>query len=266
MREDDSRSTLKWLTESIDRLLARDRMEWARKLQRKSLTSGAIDSDAAPGAPGEGKGGKGKKGKGKGKGKGKRDSSRVSPDASEVKGICHMYVRNGKCCSDSCPYSHLSQDQVRRALGQGSYEKREQSRGSDENDKGSHGRGQGRGKGKGKGKKGSRSKSAGAKGGDVAATETIIHQLKCKQGWCPQHLKGGCPKGDSCPLPHLDEESVNRIKAAERRQKEALLESLRMPLNEVDLHRATKEKANGVKAVVVHNESLPWCDGEEESP
>ena len=32
------------------------------------------------------------------------------------------------------------------------------------------------------------------------------------------------PKGDSCPLPHLDEESVNRIKVAERRRKEALLE------------------------------------------
>jgi hypothetical protein len=27
------------------------------------------------------------------KGKGKRDSSRESPDASQVKGICHMYVR-----------------------------------------------------------------------------------------------------------------------------------------------------------------------------
>ena len=39
-----------------------------------------------------------------------------------------------------------------------------------------------------------------------------------------------------------------------------------MPLNEVALHRATKEKANGVKAVVVHNEILPWCDGEEEGP
>ena len=53
MREDDSRRNLKWLSESIDRLLARDRMEWARKLQRKSLTSGAIDSDAAPGALGK---------------------------------------------------------------------------------------------------------------------------------------------------------------------------------------------------------------------
>ena len=71
-----------------------------------------------------------------------------------------------------------------------------------------------------KGKKGSSSKSAGAKGGDAAATETIIHQLRCKQRWCPLYLKGGCPKGDSCPFPHLDEENVNRIKAAERRQKE----------------------------------------------
>ena len=60
MREDDSRRTLKWLTEGIDRLLARDRMEWARKLQRMSLTSGAIDADSVPGASSKGKGGKGK--------------------------------------------------------------------------------------------------------------------------------------------------------------------------------------------------------------
>ena len=131
-----------------------------------------------------------------------------------------MYVRNGKCASDNCPYSHLSQDQVKRALGQGSYEKRDQSRGSDENDKGSRGRGKGRGKGKGKGNKGSRSKSAGAKGGDVAAFETIIHQFRSFQRWCPLYLKGGCPKGDSCPFSQLDDESVNRIKAAERRQRE----------------------------------------------
>ena len=45
----------------IDRLLGRERMEWARKLQRKSLTSGAIDVDAAPGESG-GKQGKGDKG------------------------------------------------------------------------------------------------------------------------------------------------------------------------------------------------------------
>ena len=53
---------------------------------------------------------------------------------------------NGKCASDHCPYSHLSEDQVKRALGQGSYEKRDTSRGSDEKDKGSRGRGKGRGK------------------------------------------------------------------------------------------------------------------------
>ena len=35
----------------------------------------------------------------------------------------------------------LSHDQVKRALGQGSYEKRGQSSGSDENDKGSRGHG-----------------------------------------------------------------------------------------------------------------------------
>ena len=105
-----------------------------------------------------------------------------------------MYVRNGKCANDNFPYSHLSQDQVKRALGQGSYEQRDEFRGSDENDKGSRGRGKGRGKGKGKGKKGSRSKSAGAKSGDVATTEAIIHQLRRKERWCPLHLKGGCPK------------------------------------------------------------------------
>ena len=69
MREDDDRRTLKWPTESTDRLLARERMESARKLHKKSLTSGAIDADSVPGQSGKGKGG-GKKGKGNGKGKG----------------------------------------------------------------------------------------------------------------------------------------------------------------------------------------------------
>ena len=75
---------------------------------------------------------------------------RDSTESPKAKGICHMYVRNGQCSNDTCPYSHLSQDQVKRALGQGRYEKRDQSRGSDEADKGSQGRGKGRGKGKGK--------------------------------------------------------------------------------------------------------------------
>ena len=85
--------------------------------------------------------------------------------------------------------------------------------------------GKGAEKGKGKGNQGSRSKSEGARGGDATATETITHQLKSKERWCPHHLKGACPKGDSCALPHLDEDAVNRIKAAERRQREATLES-----------------------------------------
>jgi hypothetical protein len=97
-------------------------------------------------------------------------------------------VRNGKCSHDNCPYSQLSQYQVNRALGQGSYEKRDQSRGIDEVDKGSRGRGKGRGKGKCK--KGSRIKSAGANDGDAAATETIIQQLKAKPRFSPAHLKG----------------------------------------------------------------------------
>ena len=42
--------------------------------------------------------------------------------------------------------------------------------------------------------------------------------------------------------------------------------NLKMPLNEVALPRATKDRANGVKAVVVQNEILLWCDGEEEDP
>ena len=46
-------------------------------------------------------------------------------------------------------YAMDRQDQVKRSLGQGSYEKRDQSRGSDEADKGSRERGEGRGKGKG---------------------------------------------------------------------------------------------------------------------
>ena len=71
---------LAWLTESIDRLLARGRMEWARKLHRKSLTRGAIDADSTPGQSGGGKdGGRGKgKGKGKGKGTGRRKARPVS--------------------------------------------------------------------------------------------------------------------------------------------------------------------------------------------
>ena len=58
---------------------------------------------------------------------------------------------------------------------------------------------------------------------------------------------------------------MNRIKAAERRQKEALLEP-EEALERGRSPRETKERANGVKAVVVHNEILPWCDGVGENP
>ena len=97
MREDDDRITLKCQRECMDRLLARDRMEWARTLHKKSLTSGAIDADSAPGHSGKGKGG-GKKGKGKGQAKGKgkrrgkRDQSRESSGSNKQRGICHMHV------------------------------------------------------------------------------------------------------------------------------------------------------------------------------
>ena len=57
MREDDERRNLKWHTDSIDRTFARDRMEWATQLQRKMLTSGAIDADSVPGSTKGGKGG-----------------------------------------------------------------------------------------------------------------------------------------------------------------------------------------------------------------
>ena len=90
MREDETRRTLKWLTEIIGRLLARDRMEWAQKLQRKSLTSGAIDSDVAPGALAKKRAVKVIKVRVQEKGKDKRDSSRDSLDAPKASGICLM--------------------------------------------------------------------------------------------------------------------------------------------------------------------------------
>ena len=41
MREDDPQNNLKWLTESIDRLLQRERVLSARALQTKRIQSGA---------------------------------------------------------------------------------------------------------------------------------------------------------------------------------------------------------------------------------
>ena len=107
------------------------------------FTSGAIDADSALGQSGGGKGaGRGKgKGKGKGRWRGQWDQSLASSTAAKTEGICHMHVRHGKCANDECPYSQLSQDQVKRALGQGGSDQRDTSRGSNDADKASRGRG-----------------------------------------------------------------------------------------------------------------------------
>ena len=77
MREDDDRRSLKLLTEAIYRLLALGRMDFARKLQRKSLKSGAIDVDAAH-ESGVGTGCDNGKQRSKGKGKGQPCTPRFS--------------------------------------------------------------------------------------------------------------------------------------------------------------------------------------------
>ena len=76
-----------------------------------------------------------------------------------------MYVRHGQCSKYDCPYSHLSQDQVKRALGQGGSDQRDTSRESNDADKDSRGRR--KGKGKGKGKKGQRNDRSPSRGKDT---------------------------------------------------------------------------------------------------
>ena len=80
MRDDDTNKNLKWLTDSIDRLLQRERMLSARALQTKRIQSGAsltteqsnANSNAAPAQDKDKGKSKGKaKGKGRGKGQGK---------------------------------------------------------------------------------------------------------------------------------------------------------------------------------------------------
>ncbi|MFM7986994.1 MAG: hypothetical protein ACKPKO_47540, partial [Candidatus Fonsibacter sp.] len=102
------------------------RMEWARKLQRKSLLSGTIDSEAAPSTFDKGKS-KGKsQGKGKSQSKGKpqakRDTSRDSSTPPQAKGPCFSFMKFGKCAKENCPYYHYSQSQmelIAKALGPG---------------------------------------------------------------------------------------------------------------------------------------------------
>ncbi|MFM7984844.1 MAG: hypothetical protein ACKPKO_36545, partial [Candidatus Fonsibacter sp.] len=87
-------------------------MEWARKLQRKSLLSGAIDAEAAPSTFDKGE----SKGKSKGKGKlqsngkpqVKRNSCRDPNSTPQVKGPCFSFMKFGKCTKENCPYDHYS--------------------------------------------------------------------------------------------------------------------------------------------------------------
>ena len=97
MREDDERRT--WLTESIESLHARECMERARNLQRKSLTSGATDADAAPRQTAGRKGGGNKvkakvrgqaKVNGKHREKGKQDAIGDISSTPKSTGICYM--------------------------------------------------------------------------------------------------------------------------------------------------------------------------------
>jgi len=82
-RDDDPQRMLKWLTESVERVIARERMLKAREEQKRLLAKpGAALNDAAPGeAKGKGKG----KGTGKGKGGGKGKISR-SPTRDRQEG------------------------------------------------------------------------------------------------------------------------------------------------------------------------------------
>ena len=167
MREGVPRRTIRWLTDSIDRILSRDRMEWARKLQRKSLLSGSIDADVA--TPG-----KGKKGKSKGKSRGKEQfknstmgntkdkpySSRESPGGPKPNGLCYSFIKTGECTKQNSLYVHYSSsqlEQIKKALGHGNCGGREHSKDSN----GSNGSrsGCGKGKGKGKGKRDNNNKS-----------------------------------------------------------------------------------------------------------
>ena len=117
------------------------------------------------------------------------------------------------------PYSHLSQDQVKRALGQGGSDQRDTSPGSNDAAKDSRGRGKGRGKGK-PGKKDDQSRSKGPKDkdGKSVPVEVEMQQLCSRPRWCPHNLKGACQKGDVCPDPHLDSDAVSNVKVAEKRQ------------------------------------------------
>ena len=68
-------------------------------------------------------------------------------------------------------------------------------------------------------------------------------------------MKGLYPKGDSCPFPHLDEESVARIRATEKRPKDLQKEP------DKGTERGRSPSPTGGKALQVLNEDFLWCVG-----
>ena len=150
-----------------------------------------------------------------------------------------MYVRHASCENDNCPYSHLSQDQVKRTLGQGGSDQRDASRGGNDAAKDSRGRGKGRGQGKG-GKKDDQSRPNGPKDkdGKSVPVEVEIQQPRSRPRLCPPNIKGTWQKCDMCPYPHLDSDAVANIKAAEKLQKDTQKEGGRG----ADLHATRRAR------------------------
>ena len=117
LREDDPNNYLRWLADSIDRWLQRQRMLNARAMQTKRIQSGAsltTDNSASFSvalAQGKDKGqGKGK-GKGKGKGNGQGDASDRSGGIGHIPsstGVCVNFARHGKCDKDNCSFQRVS--------------------------------------------------------------------------------------------------------------------------------------------------------------
>ena len=224
MRDDDANKNLRRLTDSIDRLLQRERMLSARALQTKRIQSGASlttdqshgNSNAAP-AQGKDKG----KGKGKTKGKGKEKGKGKAPDEGKgvgyipsTSGICFSFARLGICDKDGCTFQHVSGGQLRKALGgnAGQIPKqtatRQQSKGSERG--ASQGK-KGKGKGKGKGKPDALPSKEDDGKIHLNALPSAVRRQLSRPRWCSDYLKGCCNK-DPCQFPHHSEQVVAEIK------------------------------------------------------
>ena len=228
---DDSRRTLRFLTDSIERLMSRERMEAARATQKKRIAGGGLDGYTADqnalGAKAKGKGKGGKKGKGKGKGKdkdgkGKGDGKdgKLPPELM----FCRTFARTGHCKGKddgTCKYKHVSRTQLNKALGFDVMA-------SDPNAGGGGGGGAGAGKGgkgkDGKGKKSKRGKSADGRAAPATAEEHAavvkeLNALKSKQIVCAAFQKGNCNK-DGCGFAHVEPDVANEIARAKKVQQQ----------------------------------------------